>query len=287
MKKRSFNLTIIFMLIILGVFYFEFKKNHWLSVFSFSSSSQSSSSTHSSHSPLFNTKKVLFNQQQTSASLSQPLKNSKSSLPVKTPAQTQVTNNQLQSALDELKRIQDCYQNRNCNFKNTDPRSYEIGVGQKLAAQLKYIRTQFQDEPSALSYFESLGQTYILNYDGYVTEEALNLLSLTPPSGENLKAITQGLVDTPNPKIISQALNEFKRYINTPWENQVHSFLIHTLTNGATFTARATAQGILPLINDHSINNYRQALSHMTPQSAVAKILSSAIKEYDRLKAGA
>jgi hypothetical protein len=183
----------------------------------------------------------------------------------------------------EMARLQECLSSTACDFPQTDPRSYEIAVGQAMRLELLKAR----QDGTAAGDLEFLGRTYIHSYDGFVQEEALKILSGLPPSAESLQALTEGLKDTPDADLMEQALPELKRYIGTPWEPGMHDFLAGQIARGAHFAATTAVENLLPFLNQKSVSTYSRALAQMPPGTKAARELGRALREYRRLRTGA
>ncbi len=231
--------------------------------------------------------------------------NNKGVLPQKLPASTLISQNlkkksqtrqpasstnlttAIQKDIDQLKKLKDCYETRTCSFPETDPKSYEFALGKQIQSELMEFRKKYSQDLRHSKELIRVAKEFLMTGDGFVQEEAIHLLSSLPPSQESLVAITEGLYSTPDPKLMEQALGEFQRYLGSPWENQVHSFLGQTLATGAQFSAITVSEKIMPFVNDKSYKSYQQTLLNMAPGSRASKNLNAALKEYRRLQTGA
>lgn len=183
----------------------------------------------------------------------------------------------------ELEQLQTCYASEKCPFPQTDPRSYDLAVSKKISQKLIEFRKKYPRDENGLK----LARRFIQSHDGYVQEEALKMLSDYQISQESLTALTLGLQNTPDAPLMKQAILELKRYIGSPYESTVHTFLSETLAAGAHFTAETVSQDISPFINPQSYSKYKNA-SETIPDGATAKRnLNSALREYLRLSTGA
>lgn len=202
---------------------------------------------------------------------------------VRAPAQTAPVTTESQQWMQKIAKIELCFESQNCNYPQTDPRSYELAVSQDIAAQLREFKKRFLGTKE----YELLARKYIKSADGFSQEAALEMLAMLPPTPENLAAMTEGLNGTPDATLMRQALSQLKRYLGTPMENQVHEFLRTTITTGAHFSSEVASEGIFPFINNQSYPLYRQAIQTLPAGSTALRNLSSALKEYSRLRTGA
>jgi hypothetical protein len=189
--------------------------------------------------------------------------------------------------LEALHRLQDCYASQNCNFPQTDPRSYELALGQALRAELIRFRERYRTEPAARADLELAARTYIRSFDGFVQEAALSILSDLPPSQENLQALVAGLQGAADADLIGEALPELKRYMGSESEPLVHQFLSGTISTGAHFSSQKASENILPFVNEKSYPVYVETLRRLPPGTRAGENLSAALREYRRLQNGA
>lgn len=202
----------------------------------------------------------------------------------------QASNKAVRSVIDprdrlvkELEKLDGCYASEDCAFPQTDPRSYEVALGKRIAQKLSAFRTKYPKDERGLK----LARRFMQSGDGFVQEEALKLLSNYPISQESLSAITTGLTNTPDAPLMKHAIGELKRYIGSAYEPVVHTFLSSTLASGAHFTAETVSEDISPFINQSSYSKYKNA-SDTIPAGATAKRnLNSALREYRRVTTGA
>lgn len=184
-------------------------------------------------------------------------------------------------------KLNSCFETEACDFPKTDPASYGLAVDHEISRLLKDFLKNYRGDLAAQLDLLKLGQTYIRTPFGFSQEAALEILSSLPPSKEDLDALADGLGQSPDATLVHQALPELKRYLGTPWENQVHSLLGSTLTSGPHFSSQEIANSILPFINEKSYPLYYQTWESMPESSRASRTLSSALQEYQRLKTGA
>jgi hypothetical protein len=194
------------------------------------------------------------------------------------------------SRKDELVKLihetKECYASETCDFPNTDPKSYEIAIGQKIKELLKVYQSEFSKDAKYKTDTEKLAREFITLDDQFVQEVSLELLSDVAPSEENLKALAEGLNGTLDPLLVEQAMNEMKRYLGTNEEPQVHEFLQELLGNGSVFSSEKAVQGIFPFINPQSFPAYDKVARSLPPESSVGRDLRALLEEYRRQQAG-
>lgn len=186
----------------------------------------------------------------------------------------------------EVERLKSCYSSRSCDFPETDPRSYELELGRELSRALRSYLSARRNDADSSSELASVGRDAMLILDAFVQEAALEIFAALPPSPENLQAIIDGLADTPEPRLISKALDEFDRYMGTPLEPDVHRYISGLIGTGAHFAGTTASEKALRYINHRSYRQYEETWKRMDPTSEAARNLGSALREFRRLQSG-
>jgi hypothetical protein len=186
--------------------------------------------------------------------------------------------------LADIHRTKACYDPEVCDFPKKDPKSYGFAVGKRLVTQLKDFADRFGTmDPEEIG---SLGREFVHSDDGFVQEQALNMLHSIPPSQDNLIAITEGIENCIDPTIVDQAMKEMQRYIGSEGEPAVHTVLGKIMSTGPHYSSQTVATGILPFINDTSYSDYQRTARAMDKNTTTAQRLKSALDEYHRQKTG-
>lgn len=188
--------------------------------------------------------------------------------------------------LENLRQTQSCYQREDCDFPQTDPKAYDIAVGQRLKELLLQYRDRYGKDLRFQKDTAALAREFMKSEDHFVQEVSLLMLSGLPPSPENLDAILSSLSDTEDPLLVEQAMQEMKRYMGTSQEAQVHRFLQDTLEKGAVFSSEQAVQGVFSFINDHSYEGYVKLARSLSENSKVGQDLRALLEEYRRMRTG-
>lgn len=196
------------------------------------------------------------------------------------------TGNKSPQKWERLAALRSCYDSHQCDYPQTEPRGYTVAVALDLLRELRTQLDQHRNDPVALSELAAEARELIRIQDGVLQKGALEVLATQPPSGENIQAITEGLTQTPDPSLMSDAMEVMKNYIGTSWEGQVHQFLSGSMRTGGHFSGETAAENILPFLNPSSVDQYRQTLTQMSPGSSAYRKLRALIDEYDRLQTG-
>lgn len=187
---------------------------------------------------------------------------------------------QKKTPLNEIKELQACYQSNACDFPQTDPRSYDIALGHKIADRLKQLRGSLS--PSELG---ELARHTMKIEDGFVQSAALDIFKDLPTSADNLQALKEGLQNNTDPLIAEKALPELQRYIGTGQEAGAQQ-VVQTMLQGAHFASEKAGENILSFINEKSFSSYQQLQQQMPAQSRVARDLETALSEYRKQRSG-
>lgn len=184
----------------------------------------------------------------------------------------------------ELRANKECYITEKCNFPQTDSRSYSLAVSRKIASDLQAFHKNFAKAHPEEA--RALATEFAQNEDGFVQEAAIAILHDLPPTRESLRAVTQVVTDTTDPSIVTQAMEDLKRYVGRPEEAEVHKALGHVLSTGGMLTSQQASQGLLPFLNPQSVGYYQKVLKTLPPDSEVARNLRISLVEYQRMSTG-
>lgn len=192
---------------------------------------------------------------------------------------------QKKSALSEIKDLEVCYQSNSCDFPQTDPRSYGIALGHKIADRTKDLYKQLKNNPLSQKELAELARLTMKIDDGFVQSAALDIFKDLPVSEENLLALSEGLQNNTDPLIAEKAIVELQRYMGTPNESKAQQ-TVQTMLQGAHFSSQKVGENILVFINEQSFNSYQQIQQQLPSQSRVARDLQTALSEYRRQRSG-
>ena len=181
-----------------------------------------------------------------------------------------------------LEATRACIERSDCNYPNTDPRSYEFAVGRDLAAQARELRETLGNDPAYQEQLELAAHDLMQVDDGFVQEEAIKIFSGLPARTENLQAMIAGLQNTPDPTLVAQAMEEWKRYLGTRDEPLVQEALAQIVARGAQFSAEQASEDVGEFLNERTVQGFRDALAAMVPSSTAAKNLRAALEQYER-----
>jgi hypothetical protein len=179
-----------------------------------------------------------------------------------------------------------CYESNDCEYAETDPRSYSFAVAKDISGKLELFLEDFRSNPALAEDAEEFANEAIMIPDGYVQSKALEIYALLPPSSANLQKALMGLENTPNPILIEQAMKDWKRYLGTSEEERIQEFLAKFIAYGAQFSSEKASEEILSFLNDRSEPLFRDALSKMQPESTPAKNLRAALEQFHLKQSG-
>jgi hypothetical protein len=206
--------------------------------------------------------------------------------PARAPAASSAAPQGLAAGVAEAHATRACLRSGGCDYPDGDPHAYSFAVGRELAGQLRRLRETYGADAGSRGELEALARDMMSVDDGYVQAEAMSTFALYPPSPENLRAMVSGLDNTYDPLLVSQALEEWKRYLGAPEEPLVVDAIAHLVARGGQFTGEAASAGVDGFLNDRTVPAFRQTLAAMLPNTAAAKNLRRALAQYDRQAAG-
>mgnify|MGYP001548217801 CR=1 FL=1 len=186
-----------------------------------------------------------------------------------------------------LEKLKSCSKGlTDCDLPQTDPRSAELELGQRIAKTIDVMTLLSQSSSEDNEQYHQIAQEYVKHHDGHVQESALELMATLNPNPDNVKALIEGLNNTHDAKIYNMSLIEFSRHTDPQLKSEIDTLLVNTLTTGGHFASQEVAKNILPLLNDDNIEKYRQVLEQIQPTSDKAKSLKANIEEYDLQQSG-
>lgn len=178
-----------------------------------------------------------------------------------------------------------CWSSNDCDYPETDPRSYSFAVAKDIAKQLDEFIKESED-PKFSEEAEKIADSAMKVLDGHVQSKALEIYGKLPPSGKNLQSILSGIENSPNPLVVEQSMKEFQRYLGTPEEEKIQAFLSNFIAHGGQFSSEQASEAIYPFLNERSVGQFRDALTKMEPASTQAQYLRAAIQEFERSQSG-
>lgn len=193
-------------------------------------------------------------------------------------------------SMDErVKKIQSailCWNSNDCDYPETDPRSYSFAVAKDIAKNIDEFLVQHSDDPNFAEKAETVAESAMKIIDGHVQSKALELYGRLPPNAKNLQSILAGMENSPNPLLVEQAMKEFQRYLGSPEEEKIQAFLAHFIAHGGQFSSEQASEAIFPFLNERSVAQFREALEKMEAASTQAQYLRAAIQEFERTQTG-
>lgn len=186
--------------------------------------------------------------------------------------------NQEALLIDELMDLFHCKQNNNCPQDNSDPRASSILLGKKLSEKLKqytdfHLQHDFFDQQSI-----DLTKQFLVHSDGYVQQEAINLMSAQEPNLELASLLITELENSFDAKIIHQSLKELQRYPEL--SSDIQQLFSSVLTTGSFYAGEELATNILPFLNSSNVNHFIAVADSLPQNSAKVRALRSNIEEF-------
>jgi len=179
---------------------------------------------------------------------------------------------------DELMSLLHCHQNNNCPQDDSDPRASSILLGKILSEKLKqytdlHLQYDFFDQQSI-----DLTKQFLTHSDGYVQQQAINLMSAQKPNLELASLLMTELENSFDAKIIHQSLKELQRYPEL--SDDIQQLFSTILTTGSFYAGEELATNILPFLNSSNISHFIAVADSLPQNSAKVRALRSNIEEF-------
>lgn len=181
----------------------------------------------------------------------------------------------------QLQLLKLCLASQNCPFPKTDPRSYELAVGQKAKAVIEQLAKTVEEQKIESPTLVQIGVEAFQWDDDHVREAALELFSTQKPSAIALNALINGLKQSHDPSIYRQAIEELHRYTEGDQRPQVDQFLMETLEKGSHFAAAEVAQDLIPFLSEKNVDSFKHLLASLDPESPRYLALKKSLDEYE------
>lgn len=181
----------------------------------------------------------------------------------------------------ELDRLKTCY-GRACAYPVSDPRSYELAVGQDLKKVLFQMAEWVRSEGIDAHEVSEKAREFLTSDDGFVQSAALDLISTQRPSADNLDAILANVLAGYDSELIEHAMLELERYESRAEYDKIDQALAQALTTGAPFVAREVSEHLTPFVNERSFLFFQDVVAHLATQSASRINLETCLSDFQR-----
>lgn len=198
----------------------------------------------------------------------------------RTPANT-VTQQSLPSVSagisERVHLLEACIESRACNFPDTDPRAYDLAIGQKLAEEMRMIAEQ-SVTPSEEAV--ETARRLLLNPDGHVKAAALEVIAKSEPNPDVLAALLEGVLLEHDAKLLPRTLGILARYTDSASRARIDQTLQLVLTRGSHYVSLYLAQNLIGLLNSENISTYQSVLARLPAHDPVRELAERQIREY-------
>lgn len=135
---------------------------------------------------------------------------------------------------ERVQELETCIESRACNFPDTDPRSYDLAVGQKLAEAMRII-----SENSSPPTEEEIAtaRRLLLNPDGHVKAAALEVLAKSEPNEDALGALLEGILLEHDAKLLPRTLGILARYTDSASRTRIDQTMQRVLLRGSHYVS--------------------------------------------------
>jgi hypothetical protein len=188
--------------------------------------------------------------------------------------------------LKRFNELKDCLKTSDCNFDDSDPRAYEINVGEAMrklvATTLKGLKNgdvQLSEEEITELFEQAI---HIPN--GHVQAAALELQDYLPLNEQNLNRLLTGLdISNYDSVLFAKSLDYLLEYRKNYFVTEIDDFLKKHIETGAHYTSQYLSESILPFLSSDNIAQYEEMVQKMDPKEHRTSQLKIAIDEYKRM----
>lgn len=174
----------------------------------------------------------------------------------------------------EIRRLEACYQTENCDFPKSDPRSYRFALSESMAIVIAEHQINFGPD-------EEIAREGVIHPEPIVQVAAMKMLSALPPSSKNLSALANGLRNRPDPTLLTDGLKELERYMGSSLEIEAQKIVESLVAKETDLLPRGESNLLLPFINEHSHEEFRELFRQLDPAGQSRQLLKSALEIYE------
>ena len=183
----------------------------------------------------------------------------------------------------ELDEVRNCYQG-GCNFAESDPRSYDFAVGQRLTELLDHLKAEVSEMQTVDAGLSALAREYLQIPDGHVQAAAIALLATQPSSSENLDPLLAEIIEGPFPDLVPASLVEIRRLLTPASESRIDEALGRAIRSGSPFVASEVIAGIAPFLTTAGRPYFMTVLEALPSDARDRRDLNAALQRGENSK---
>lgn len=186
----------------------------------------------------------------------------------------------------QLDTLDECLDQQNCAFNNSDPRAYSHAVALAQRDQLVAATAAWLEQDLSEQEARVLAHRGLALADGHAQSAALDLLASLPldaNSGEPLLAMLSASHDA---ALVEQALPLLAAYQHDGLVADLDPLLLTQLEYGPHFVRLSLSRELLPLVTADNVDSLQQLAERLAADDAVQRNLQLALSQYQLLQNG-
>jgi hypothetical protein len=195
-------------------------------------------------------------------------------------------NTEIQKVKTELTKIKNCLENDNCEMGETDSRALQLSLGRRLSEKVKELTRKVTSESVRSQELNMLAQALLSFDDGFVKQEALNILASQAPERSDIAAIGENILGYHDSSLVPAALLELRRHLEGPEAHEVHDYILKSLLTGSILVRVRLSESLGPFINKENFQNYWELQQNADLDYQVRRNLQSTLREWQLNESG-
>lgn len=187
---------------------------------------------------------------------------------------------------DKLDTLLACASSEQCNYPQTDPKSYHYAVSAAMIELLNQAEQEVAKGRLTEDDLREFAHRLTRVREGHVQAAAIQVLTKLTLADETLTTVTDALADTFDAVLLEKSLPLLTRYHQQGYRQAVDNLLTSQLTTGGHFARQTLSARILVFINQDNETLYQSALQQLPSHSLVHTQLSQALREFHQLQTG-
>ncbi|TQV76700.1 hypothetical protein FLL45_01700 [Aliikangiella marina] len=183
-------------------------------------------------------------------------------------------------------RLIDCFNDVNCDYPQSDPKSYFFAVGDDMKHLLKVTSANFASGNISDNEAQIIALDMLRIPNGHVQSEAIALLESLPVTDESFSALKSVFSDNFDSILLEKSLTLLHRYHQQGFDQELDALFQSLMINGGHFVRQFISANLLPFINNSNIESYRHSASQMNNSTLEFRQLMSTLNEYELIQQG-
>lgn len=202
---------------------------------------------------------------------------------------TQNSNEKLTSARafeENSARLLNCFEQENCDYPQTDPKSYYFAVGDDMKTFLSEVKQSFAIGDLTGNETREIAHKFLRVPNGHVQSKAIEILESLPVSEDTYKVLELALQDNFDSVLLLKSLSLLTNYHQHGFSHRIDNMFQSLISSGGHFVRQNLSSRLLPFINEDNVESYRLTASRMSADSLECRQLNTTLNEYQLLMQG-